>query len=522
MTNDDLRLTVLSTDVLEPNGWNPNEMDAEQFAELVAEVRHLGRICKPIIVRPEGDRFVIVDGEHNWRAAREAGFNEVPCEVLETDEFEAMRQTWKRNLGGSANQILAGQMFKRMLDTKNLSQRKLAKEIGISDGTIRNALTYLTVYELHLGYLREIEPEEAGRPQSTTGQPSLEETANRRVSALAVRQVKFYPLVPEQIRDIWLIAGAPMTLLEGHVWPEYITPQLSDLLACDLVNALSGYKGDFDESLERALRFLRAREQFGGFVGWDKFFTVAANCGFGPKVLSVLPLEKRDDEWHPVATLGEWRTALQSTGVLELATKAEKIDWVDSEMLVIVRGKQLDREQLRSPDQLLDRRLVDSPEFVRNSQHLTIKEKMALAKTCQGTACSADDIEAARRVCENIERLRKADGVEDVDIPRRCQQERKLVRLEQRLGGSGREQTVHKIATRLAKRLGDRALTAEDVHDGRLVIDVLTERLAALPAPEFGLVMCLVDDYDEMSLMRFWLNLITRKQEQESPLRQSA
>jgi len=66
-------------------------MTPDAFAELVAEVRHLGRLPKPVVVRPHRDRWLIVDGEHGWRAAREAGLAEVPCEVIEVGDFEAMR-----------------------------------------------------------------------------------------------------------------------------------------------------------------------------------------------------------------------------------------------------------------------------------------------------------------------------------------------------------------------------------------------------------------------------------------------
>src|SRR5688572_15194569 len=90
---------------LHPNGYNPNEMSDAEFAELVAEVRHLGRIPKPVIVRPNAAGYVIVDGEHGWRAAKEAGFETVPCEVVDIDDFEAKRQTYKRNQHGTHNPV---------------------------------------------------------------------------------------------------------------------------------------------------------------------------------------------------------------------------------------------------------------------------------------------------------------------------------------------------------------------------------------------------------------------------------
>ena len=55
--NTAMRTTTLPLSALQPNDYNPNSMTDERFAELVEEVRHLGRLpasrmvtmsCKPI------------------------------------------------------------------------------------------------------------------------------------------------------------------------------------------------------------------------------------------------------------------------------------------------------------------------------------------------------------------------------------------------------------------------------------------------------------------------------------------
>jgi hypothetical protein len=53
-------IKTLPTDQLQPNDYNPNRMTKAEFAELVEEVKHLGRLPKPVIVRPGGaeDGFV--------------------------------------------------------------------------------------------------------------------------------------------------------------------------------------------------------------------------------------------------------------------------------------------------------------------------------------------------------------------------------------------------------------------------------------------------------------------------------
>lgn len=173
---------------LRPNDYNPNRMTKEEAAELLAEIRHLGRLPKPVVVRPDGAGYVIVDGEQSWRVAQEAGLAEVACEVIEADDFEAMRQTYKRNQHGTHHPVLLGRMFRRMLETRGLSQRALAEEIAVSEGTIRNALAYAEAAALRNGYAFE---------------------------KLTIRQVRAYVRLPRAVGDLWLDCGADLRVLYG-------------------------------------------------------------------------------------------------------------------------------------------------------------------------------------------------------------------------------------------------------------------------------------------------------------------
>ncbi len=111
-------VAFLPTERLSANDYNPNHMSDEAFAELVAEVRHLGRLPKPVVVRPNGDGYMIVDGEHGWRAALETGLTDVPCEVIDADDFESMRQTYKRNQHGTHDPVRLGRMFRQMTEAR--------------------------------------------------------------------------------------------------------------------------------------------------------------------------------------------------------------------------------------------------------------------------------------------------------------------------------------------------------------------------------------------------------------------
>jgi ParB-like chromosome segregation protein Spo0J len=55
--------------LLEPNPWNPNVVEPDMFAKIVASLHAFGFV-DPITVRTIGVRLQIIDGEHRWRAGQ--------------------------------------------------------------------------------------------------------------------------------------------------------------------------------------------------------------------------------------------------------------------------------------------------------------------------------------------------------------------------------------------------------------------------------------------------------------------
>jgi ParB-like chromosome segregation protein Spo0J len=183
-----ITVTMLPVNGLRPSGWNANVMSAEDEAQLRGEVRRLGRPPKPIVVRGRGKGYQIVDGEHSWKAARECGLAEVPCEVIDADDFEAMRQSLTRNRHGENDPVRLGRLFRRMMRNKRLSGRKLGHLVGQSEGTIRNFVRYAEAAAVRNGYAPE--------------------TADATVGGLPVAKVRLYLALPEGRRDEWLDRGA--------------------------------------------------------------------------------------------------------------------------------------------------------------------------------------------------------------------------------------------------------------------------------------------------------------------------
>ncbi|OQY67659.1 MAG: hypothetical protein B6D46_06420 [Polyangiaceae bacterium UTPRO1] len=81
-------LAAIPIEDLEPNPQQPRRfIDPEALEELTASVRQRG-ILQPIIVKRDGDRYLIMAGERRYRAARAAGLLVVPAIVRDDDANE--------------------------------------------------------------------------------------------------------------------------------------------------------------------------------------------------------------------------------------------------------------------------------------------------------------------------------------------------------------------------------------------------------------------------------------------------
>ena len=87
---------MIPVEDLKPNPHQPRQ-ELGDISELVASIREKG-ILEPILVRPAGGRFEIIAGERRYRAACEAGLDELPCIVRSVGDAEMMELALIENL----------------------------------------------------------------------------------------------------------------------------------------------------------------------------------------------------------------------------------------------------------------------------------------------------------------------------------------------------------------------------------------------------------------------------------------
>ncbi|AUB85142.1 PRTRC system ParB family protein [Candidatus Thiodictyon syntrophicum] len=96
---EDGQLSWLPVSVITPRaGHNPRRhFDVAKMRELVESVRTQG-IIQPIVVRAiDGGCYQIIAGERRWRAAREAGLDEIPAFVRVVDDLQSMQMSMVEN-----------------------------------------------------------------------------------------------------------------------------------------------------------------------------------------------------------------------------------------------------------------------------------------------------------------------------------------------------------------------------------------------------------------------------------------
>ena len=100
---NDLGFDIIVADIddIETNNYNPNVMEQEVFNTLSEHIESDGKMVQPVLVREnpieDGPRYMVVDGEHRFRASKMAGLKEIAVIVVDYTEDEAKFKTISMN-----------------------------------------------------------------------------------------------------------------------------------------------------------------------------------------------------------------------------------------------------------------------------------------------------------------------------------------------------------------------------------------------------------------------------------------
>jgi ParB family transcriptional regulator, chromosome partitioning protein len=211
LTGNTLTSLVLSIDKISPNPVQPRTMfRGDRLEELAASIRANG-IIQPLIVRRVGEAFQIVAGERRWRAARLAGFTEVPVIVQDIADPQMLELALIENIQREdLNPIETAHAYDRLGRELGLSQEEIGRRTGKDRTSITNMIRLLRLpdevqlllaeHRLSTGHARAILALDSAEEQIR-----LAEKAS--AQGLSVRQVE--TLVQEATSDQPKRGGRP-------------------------------------------------------------------------------------------------------------------------------------------------------------------------------------------------------------------------------------------------------------------------------------------------------------------------
>jgi ParB/RepB/Spo0J family partition protein len=127
-------ITMIAVDKVQPNKYNPNVVP-EKIMELLKKSIETGGIEQPVLVREDANEkgaYIIIDGEHRWKTAKDLGIKHIPCTIKDIDENEAKIQTINMNkLRGEFDSLKLAEVLKSLKDV--YTPEELEDKLGYSE-----------------------------------------------------------------------------------------------------------------------------------------------------------------------------------------------------------------------------------------------------------------------------------------------------------------------------------------------------------------------------------------------------
>ena len=132
-----------------PGRYQPRRrIDDAKLAELAASIKAQGLI-QPVVVHSVGhDRYELIAGERRWRAAQQAGLDEIPAVVRDVAPQAVLAMALIENIQREELTALEeAQALHRLIDEFDLTQQQAADAVGRSRAAVTNLLRLLELPE---------------------------------------------------------------------------------------------------------------------------------------------------------------------------------------------------------------------------------------------------------------------------------------------------------------------------------------------------------------------------------------
>ena len=130
---------------------NPNQprvqFDEEALDELAESIRQRG-VLQPILLRPDGEDYMIIAGERRWRAAQRARLHDIPAIVREIDESTTSEIALIENIQRlDLNPLEEAEGYRQLIQRHGHTQDEVGRIVHKSRSHVANLLRLLDLPE---------------------------------------------------------------------------------------------------------------------------------------------------------------------------------------------------------------------------------------------------------------------------------------------------------------------------------------------------------------------------------------
>ena len=137
---------------VEPGLNQPRKhFDEEALADLAESIRQHGMLQPLTVRRLASGYYQIIAGERRWRAARQAGLEEVPAIIIEADDRKVMELGLIENLQREdLNPMEEAAGYRTLIQDYGLTQEEAARRVRKSRPAVANAMPQQSKFTLTL------------------------------------------------------------------------------------------------------------------------------------------------------------------------------------------------------------------------------------------------------------------------------------------------------------------------------------------------------------------------------------
>lgn len=152
--SDEIR--QIDIELIERNENQPrSEFDNKTLEGLAKSIEEIG-VIQPIVIKPQGDKYMIIAGERRYRASKLAGLKKIPAIIKNIEEIDADKIALIENIQREdLNPLDEAISYKNLMEKYELTQEEMAKGVGKSRSYIANTVRLLNLDERVMEFLRE-------------------------------------------------------------------------------------------------------------------------------------------------------------------------------------------------------------------------------------------------------------------------------------------------------------------------------------------------------------------------------